>query len=220
MTRKARSSAAQKRRLQQQPRTNPMWLVAGGVALVVVVAAVIALALASSQPSVAEPAQAAVVVSGTPLPAYASGQTDQAIGMPLPTLQGTDIDGLPMTIQADGRAKVIVVLAHWCPHCQGELPHLVEWLASDPLPDGVDLIGLSSEIDPARPNYPPSAWLAREGWTQPTMNDDAASTAYGALGHLATPGWVFVSADGTVYGRTTGELATDTLDQIIAQLAP
>jgi thiol-disulfide isomerase/thioredoxin len=220
MSKKARSSGTQKHRTQAAAGTNRLWFVAGGVGLVVVAAAVIAVALASSQPTISEPAEAPVVVTGATLPEYVEGTGDAAIGMTLPTIQGTDLEGVPMTIRADGRAKAIIILAHWCPHCQDEVPVIVDWLANNPVPEGVDVVSLSTGISEARANYPPSAWLEREDWAMPTLNDDANSTASVALGGMATPGWVFVAADGTVQLRTTGELPPEEFGAILEELAP
>ena len=220
MTKKTRPSATQKRRSQTGQSSNRLWFVGLGVGVVVVLAAVIAVALASGQPNRAEPAEAPVIVTGTRLPDYPDSGTDPALGMQLPGLEGIGLDGSAMTISADGRAKAIMILAHWCPHCQAEVPRIVAWLADNPVPEGVDVVGLSTAIDETRPNYPPSAWLEREGWQQPTLIDDASSIAYRALGGMAFPGWVFVSADGTVQLRTTGELDPAEFGSILEQLAP
>ena len=40
------------------------------------------------------------------------GEADSAIGTLAPTLTGTDINGDPITIGDDGRAKVVVFVAH------------------------------------------------------------------------------------------------------------
>ena len=79
---------------------------------------------------------------------------------------------------------------------------------------------ISTSIAAARPNYPPSAWLEREGWTQPTLTDDANSSALAALGMTSFPGFVFVNADGTVAQRTTGEISTDNWAQALQAIAP
>ena len=73
-----------------------------------------------------------------------------------------------MAIAADGRPKILLFLAHWCPHCQREVPIVQGWLDAGGLPQNVDLISIATSIDPARPNYPPEAWLTREGW-EPTV---------------------------------------------------
>jgi thiol-disulfide isomerase/thioredoxin len=220
VSKKTRASAAQKRRTQARARDNRVWFVIVGVGAVVVLGAVIAVALASTQPALAEPAAEPVIVSGQPLPAYPDSGTDPALGMLLPTLQGTGLGGEPVSIGPDGRAKAIIILAHWCPHCQAEVPRIVAWLADNLIPNGVDVVALSTGISETRPNYPPSAWLEREGWELPTLNDDAGSSASLALGALNTPGWVFVGADGTVQLRTTGELDPTDFGVILEQLAP
>jgi hypothetical protein len=220
MSRKARTSATQKHRAATRTTSRTPWLLGLGAVVVIVVVAVVAIALASSGPSIPEPATAPVVVTGTSLPEIPAQGGDPAIGMMLPTIQGTDLEGASLTIGPATGAQAIVILAHWCPHCQNEVPRLVDWLANNPPPDGVSVVGLSSLIDPARANYPPSDWLAREGWEQPTLNDDALSAAYRALGSLSTPGFVFVSADGTISGRSTGEMDVETFGQILDELAP
>jgi hypothetical protein len=88
------------------------------------------------------------------------------------------------------------------------------------MPAGVSIVGISTAIDPVRPNYPPSAWFDREGWTQPTLTDDANSTALRALGVNSFPGFVFVAADGTVAQRITGDIGVEQLTQILESLTP
>jgi thiol-disulfide isomerase/thioredoxin len=193
-------------------------LVFGGVAILAVVAIVAALLLSS--PSSSEPAADPVQVTGAALPAMTAGGADPAVGMELPTLTGVGLDGEPMTIGPDDGAVAIVVLAHWCPHCQAEVPRLVDWLAANEVPEGVRVVALSTAIDPARPNYPPSAWLEREGWSQPTLTDDGSSTALRALGVSNFPGVVSVAADGTVQRRLTGELEDDAFGALLDEIAP
>jgi thiol-disulfide isomerase/thioredoxin len=217
---KARSSSAQRRRTATPAGPNRTPLVVGGVAVVVVTAVLIALALSSSTPTVSEPAASPVAVSGTPLPPFESTGNDPAVGLGLPSLTSIGLDGQPMTIEADGRAKAVVLLAHWCPHCQAEVPLLVEWMANNPIPEGVDVVGVTTAIDPARPNFPPSEWLAREGWEVPTLIDDAVYTAYRTLGSPAFPGFVFVNANGTVYVRMTGEIDPQVFGQMLEAIAP
>jgi hypothetical protein len=88
------------------------------------------------------------------------------------------------------------------------------------MPDGVRLVGLSTSIDPARPNYPPSTWLEREGWTVPTMVDDGTSRGLASLGMTSFPGFVFVDGDGQVVQRLSGRLSADDFDQAVRSLAP
>lgn len=114
----------------------------------------------------------------------------------------------------------IVILAYWCPHCQAELPGLVELLRSRGVASGTSVLGLSTGIDPLRPNYPPSAWLERERWAEPTLVDDADDSALRALGMSSFPGFVFVDANGAVVLRLTGEIGAERFGQILTTLAP
>jgi len=193
----------------------------GGLAAVVVVAAIAAVVISGAGPSgAAEPANQRVVVTGQQLPALTDPAADPAVGQPIPELSGVGLDGQPLTIGPGDGPMAIVVLAHWCPHCQAELPALADYIAQSGMPDGVSIVGVSTAIDPVRPNYPPSAWFRREGWTQPTLIDDAGSGALQALGVSSFPGFVFVAADGTVTQRLTGEIGVDQFAQILASLAP
>ena len=188
--------------------------------LVVIVAAVVAIVLGAGGGGTSEPAPDPIGISGEALAAYPASGTDPAIGQAIPTLSGTSIDGEPMTIGPGDGPMAIVILAHWCPHCQAEVPVIVDFLTANGLPDGVRLVGLSTSINRAQPNYPPSAWLTREGWTVPTMTDDAGSSALAALGLGNFPAFVFVDGDGRVVQRATGEIGADAFDQAIRALAP
>jgi cytochrome c biogenesis protein CcmG/thiol:disulfide interchange protein DsbE len=202
------------------PSRMPL-LLGGGVLALVVVAAVAAFALSGTASNgLAEPARAATGVSGTALPAFTDPASDPAIGQPIPTLTGKDLAGDAISIGPGDGPMVVVALAHWCSVCQAEVPVLVDYLESTGMPDGVRLVALSTGIDAARPNYPPSAWLERQGWTAPTMIDDASSRGLAALGMTAFPGFVFVDADGSVVQRHTGQLSAEAFDQVVRTIAP
>ena len=68
------------------------------------------------------------------------------------------------------------------------MPLIQAWVDGGGLPDGVELISVATAIDPSLPNYPPEAWLAREGWTAPVINDVTGSVAT-AYGLSAFPFW-------------------------------
>jgi cytochrome c biogenesis protein CcmG/thiol:disulfide interchange protein DsbE len=201
------------------PSRMPL-LLGGGVLVLVVLAALVAFALSGTASNgLAEPARAATGVSGTALPAFSDPASDPAVGQPIPTLTGTDLAGEAISIGPGDGPMVVVALAHWCSVCQAEVPVLVDYLESTGMPDGVRLVALSTGIDAARPNYPPSAWLEREGWTASTMVDDASSSGLAALGMTAFPGFVFVDADGTVVQRYTGQMPAEAFDQVVRALA-
>jgi thiol-disulfide isomerase/thioredoxin len=221
---------SQRARTSRAPRTDRrvqatgggslrIWLIAGG-ALVLVVAVVLALLLAnpSGGASSGEPSRTAVKVSGQPLPSLPQSGADPAVGQKIPTLTGVTFDNSPMTIGPNDGAMIIMIVAHWCPHCQAEVPRVQQWINSGGLPQGVQIKTLSTSISSTQPNYPSQAWLKRENWTPPVLVDDAKSTGLDALGINAFPGFVFVKADGTVAGRTTGELPIDQLAAAANQL--
>jgi cytochrome c biogenesis protein CcmG/thiol:disulfide interchange protein DsbE len=199
------------------PSRRPIILI-GALVGVVLVAAVGAVILGSTSQQLAQPA-AALSVSGQTLPALPSdGSSDPAIGKRMPTLSGTGIDGQALTIGPDGHAMAIVILAHWCPHCQAEVPRIVDWLNANQVPAGVEIRALTTAINPSSTNYPPSAWLERENWPAPTLIDDASDTGLNALGIGSFPGFVFVGPDGIVRGRLTGEISMDQWSQMLSML--
>lgn len=223
MTTKAQRSRGMPRRTTVEARSSRTPLFIGlGVVGVVVLLAVLALALGGmGGGGLSEPATTAVRVTGGALPALdPNAASDSAVGQPIPTITGTDLDGEPMTIAPSEGPVAIVIVAHWCPHCQAEIPQLVQDIAANGVPDGVKVVTVSTSINRAQPNYPPSAWLEREGWAEPTMVDDANSTALAALGMSSFPGFVFVDADGNVVSRTTGEIPMESWRQALNAIAP
>ncbi|HEX5578177.1 MAG TPA: TlpA disulfide reductase family protein [Candidatus Limnocylindria bacterium] len=195
------------------------WILIGGAIGVVALAAVVAFVLTAAPGGPAEPAEAPLVITGLPLPDLPAEGADPALGSTVPILAGTAISGQPMEIGPRGGAQMIVVLAHWCPHCQAELPLLVDLIDAGEIPDGVSVVGLATGIDELRPNYPPSAWFEREGWQQPTLIDDAGSSGLQALGLGVFPGFVFVDAQGRVTQRMTGEVDPQVLIQAMQAAA-
>lgn len=124
-------------------------------------------------------------------------------GRTAPTLEGVDLQGDPLTIPSEG-PKLVVFLAHWCPHCQAEVPLLVDWIDSGGVPEGVEVYGVATANDPDAENFPADEWLAREGWEQPTLldEDDQMALDYGVQGF---PYLAFVDADGTIVDTLSGE---------------
>lgn len=159
-----------------------------------------------------------VSVMGGALPAFDAGKEDPAVGMTMPAISGEDFSGRRVSIPDDGRPKVVLFLAHWCPHCQAEVPVVQGLIDQGALPRGVDIYSVATATDEAQPNYPPSSWLSREGWTAPVIVDDALSSAGEAAGVTSYPFFVFVDGDGTVHHRAAGELSPETLEAAIAEL--
>lgn len=165
-------------------------------------------------------ANAPVEVTGAePLPRFEQTAGDPAIGMTIPSLEGTTVDGEPLTIEPGGTAKIIVFLAHWCGHCQNEVKSLSPHLEESPMPEDVELVAVSTGVDEGQGNYPPKRWLDSEGWEAPTMADSEAGAAGTAYGLSSFPYFVVVDADGKVLGRLAGEVGTNAFDQLVEAAA-
>ncbi len=171
--------------------------------------------------AVAHAAVAADVdVAGEPLPEFESPNADEAIGMAAPALEGTGLDGEPMTIDpADGTARVMLFVAHWCPVCQDQITSLQQAREDGALHDEVELVAVSTGVREDEENFPPGEWFADEGWTVPTLIDNEDRHAAGAYGLQAYPYWVFTAPDGEVVGRLTGALELEDLRQLMEELA-
>ncbi|MDH3753690.1 MAG: TlpA family protein disulfide reductase [Acidimicrobiia bacterium] len=210
-------------RADDRARRNRLLLL-GGLAAAVIFALVIAAAVTTGgdDDSVAagsnvasdiegETGQAEII--GDPLPRHdTSLATDPAVGATAPDISASQFDGTRVSIDtADGTGRLIGFFAHWCPHCQREIPTVVDWMAQGAVPDGVEVVALSTGVSEGDPNYPPSAWFEREGFTGAVLRDsadDAVATGYGLSGF---PYWVAVDADGTVMWRASGEQTPEQL---------
>jgi cytochrome c biogenesis protein CcmG/thiol:disulfide interchange protein DsbE len=162
-----------------------------------------------------------VVVEGEALPQYTGGDNDPAIGTVPPMLEGRSFDGSSVVIDPnDGTPKLVVFLAHHCPHCQAEVPRMVEWASQGLVPAGVDVYGVATGTASNRDNYPPSAWLEREGWPFPTLADSDTYQAADAWGLTAYPYFVALDGDGKLVARVTGELTQEQFTALLATIAP
>lgn len=131
--------------------------------------------------------------------------SDPDVGSDAPELVGHNYQGDTVNAGGDNGPQVLVFAAHWCPHCQAEVPRIIEWLKAEPTEVGVTLI--STSLNKTAPNYPPSSWLSRVGWDHPVIADDEASTAAGAYGVSSFPFFAVVDGDGKLVMRTSGELS-------------
>lgn len=146
----------------------------------------------------------APVVTGHSLAPFVGGQVDTQIGSAAPEVRGADFDGTPVSIENNGKAKMIVFLAHWCPNCQAEVPQVVAWLAENEVPADVEMITVATSISRTRTNFPPSSWLERENWPLPVILDSTTSEVGIAYGASAFPIWAMVDADGILLARVSG----------------
>jgi thiol-disulfide isomerase/thioredoxin len=152
-----------------------------------------------------------VEVTDAPLPRL-EAEPDPVIGAALPLIEGQTFDGNPISLggSADG-PTLLVFLAHWCPHCNDEIPELIELRNRDGIPADMTVIGVSTGVDNTAPNYPPSEWLVDKGWPWDAMADDGDSTAFLYAGGSGFPYLVVLDADGNVLARDSGTKSAEDL---------
>jgi thiol-disulfide isomerase/thioredoxin len=201
------------------PTTVAVWITIA-VVVVVALAAIIATAARHDDSSSATTTPAGVEqvrpveITGTPLVEMPSTGTDPAIGTKAPVIAGQSFDGTALTTQ-NSAPTLLIFLAHWCPHCQREVPRLVQWHADGQVPPGLNVIGIATSTSSDLPNYPPSAWLEREKFPWPVIADSANSDAATAMGLPAFPYFLLLDADGNVLVRQTGEIEPSDLTALI-----
>jgi thiol-disulfide isomerase/thioredoxin len=151
-----------------------------------------------------------LTVSGSALPPLGDPAADPAIGTPAPVLTGEGFDGSTLDTAPEGGPVMVVVLAHWCPHCNAEIPRLIELDAAGRFPDDLKVVALSTAVSPQRPNFPPSEWIVEKEWPWPAIADgvDFETNSFVGAEALGVNGFPFITvvgADGTVLGRWSGE---------------
>jgi thiol-disulfide isomerase/thioredoxin len=151
-----------------------------------------------------------VTVTGVPLEPFDSTIPDGSIGTETPVTDGESFDGSPVAIGGTTESPMMYVfLAHWCPHCNDEIPQLIELRDSGALPAELGVVGVSTAVAADRPNYPPSEWIVESGWPWPVMADDEQLTAMASFGGTGFPFTVLTDADGTVLARRAGSATAD-----------
>jgi thiol-disulfide isomerase/thioredoxin len=160
-----------------------------------------------------------VTIDGTPLPQLPDSDVDPATGMVAPVLKGASFDGKAQTIGGrTGKPTLVMFVAHWCPHCQAEVPRVVGWRADGTIPAGIDLVAVSTAASANYPNYPPSAWLERVKWPGRVMADDDQSSAATAYGLPVYPFFVALDKEGKVVDRGSGELDQASIQQLVREV--
>lgn len=150
---------------------------------------------------------------------------DPAVGEAVPVVSGLDYDGTEITIDpATDGPTMVVLLAHWCPHCNDEIPVLNEWRDSGEIPEDLDIVGVSTGVSSDAPNYPPDEWLVEMDWQWPVLADDqppddnSPPPAMSAYGGTSYPTMVLIDADGQVHQRLSGEVPIDVLAPLVDDL--
>jgi thiol-disulfide isomerase/thioredoxin len=167
-----------------------------------------------------------VEVIGASLPVLSPGLgPDPAVGKPAPILIGENYAGESTRIDtADAGPTMVIVLAHWCPHCNAEIPVLNQLRDEGLIPDGVHVVAVSSLVNPDAPNFPPDLWLEEMGWTYSVMADgvdldQSVFVSSDALGVSGVPFTVLIDADGNVADRWAGTREPAEIVAALAELA-
>ncbi len=208
---------------QPSPKSRRTLIVAVASAVLVVALAIVAVVATRTDSSSDSTDTSAVSIETGDVTVTGAGlvrppdapATDPAIGTKAPTLSGLSFDGSAMSITPGERPTIVMFVAHWCPHCQREVPQVVKWLATG-LADGVDMKAVATSTDAKLPNYPPSSWLAGESFDVPTLVDSTESAAASAYGLDAFPYFVAIDAKGNVTKRMAGELTEAQFTDLVA----
>lgn len=219
-TRTKKTSSKSSSKAQQPQRKFPVLWVAFGAIAVLLVAAIVF----SGEESIGGGGEFGdVTINGESLPLMENGAAvvanDPASGTTAPEASGVDFDDSAVAISHDGTPTAVVFLAHWCSHCQSEVPTVQAWLDSTGGVPGVDMVSVTTSANSGQPNWPPSEWLDRENWTTPNIRDDSDSSLFQAYGGRSFPYWVFLNGDGTVAHRQAGRIDIGQLQNIMQGLA-
>ncbi len=197
-----------------------------GLVVALTVAAIVAAALVAALtmgggPEAREVAEVGFAeTTGGVLPPMPRSGTDPAIGVSAPTVRAmTFADERVDMVPGGGRSLVVGFFAHWCPHCQAELPRLTAWLRANDPPDGVEVVAVSTSVEAGAPNYPPSAWFDQVGWPELVLRDSPANSIATGYGLTSFPFFVVVGPEGQVRLRVSGELSVADWETLLAVAA-
>ena len=152
-----------------------------------------------------------VVILGDPIP------VDPEIGYLAPAFKAQLNDGTELVTvdPADGTVRLIGFFAHWCPHCQREVPRVSKWLEENTIPTEIEIMAVSTAVREGTPNYPPSEWFTKERWPTDIFVDNQDNDLAAAYGLAGFPYWVLVDATGRVVHRSSGELTEEQFGYLV-----
>jgi len=184
--------------------------------LVAAIAAILAVAVfggaADSRPD-------GLAFNGQELPTYVAGVADPAVGQKAPIFTTEYLDGDYAFIGGGGgpndTAKLVLFVAHWCPTCQAEVPTIAGWVADNELPDGVEIVIVSTFADADRDNYPPADWFDAAGWSAPVVADSTDGEIAAQFGFSSVPAWTVLTNLNVVLDRGVGPLPENDLERLV-----
>ncbi len=152
-----------------------------------------------------------VVILGDPI------LVEAEIGYPAPSFKAqlNNGSGLVTVDPADGTVRLIGFFAHWCPHCQREVPRVSKWLEENGVPTEIEILAVSTAVREGTPNYPPSEWFTKERWPTDIFVDNQNNDLAAAYGLSGFPYWVLIDATGRVVHRSSGELTEEQFGSLV-----
>lgn len=154
-------------------------------------------------------------IRGKHLPIMVQGYSDPAIGLSAPEIKASTLAGSEIFIGGEGPTTLIMVLAHWCPHCRNEVRELSEFLAESDAMDRVRMITLLTSINEERANFPPHTWLEMEKWPLTSMVDTPSNQIATALGVSSFPFFIVLDDKGEIALRIPGRLGLESLTRLL-----
>ncbi|MGA0118255.1 MAG: TlpA family protein disulfide reductase [Ilumatobacteraceae bacterium] len=149
-----------------------------------------------------------VTVDGDALEPLGQDATDPAKGKVAPNISGYTFSGFPVSVKpaTDGSPTMLVFLAHWCPHCNAEMPRLINWYEDGLVPSDLRVIGIGTSSRKDQANWPPSKWMQSFDWPFEVMADSETNEAGLAYGVDGYPFMIILDKDGKVVARHSGEM--------------
>ena len=156
-----------------------------------------------------------VQIRGKYLPKLVQGYEDSALGWAAPEVKGVGLDGEEIYIGGEGSTTLIMVLAHWCPHCRNEVRELAPFLNETDSLNRVRMVTLLTSINDERANFPPHTWLDLEKWPVPSIVDTPSSQIATAYGISSFPFFIVINDKGEIALRIPGRLGVETLSRLL-----
>jgi thiol-disulfide isomerase/thioredoxin len=158
-----------------------------------------------------------VIIEGDALPP-ARERFDSAIGKKAPVVKGISLEGKDIYIGEEGYYHLIIILAHWCPHCRNEVRELTNYLKETEIPSNLQIISLATAIHSDRANYPPHEWFRNEKWPLPVIVDTHQSDIANHFGVTSYPYFILIDDDGKIQSRRPGRLGINGIESLFGYL--
>ena len=134
------------------------------------------------------------------------------------------LDGSEIYLGESTHPTVLIVLAHWCPHCRNEVREISSFFTDsvddqgNTVIDDVRFMSLVTSIQSDRSNFPPHEWLYNENWVLPTLVDNQNSEIAAALRIRSFPSYVIFDQFGYIIGMISGRIEKKVLQIQIQQI--